>query len=159
MVDVLIPARTTRHTVAPLTFSSHALTPKGMNKMVINHLERLFVTSDTSTIVTELEVAHPAANLIVMAAKAQEAEIGDGTNLVVSLAGELLDNAGALLREGLHTTEIAEGYEKASFKALEILETLIIPGTEKIDVFDASAVRSLQAVALSSSIILSLHPG
>jgi hypothetical protein len=44
-----------------------------MNKMVINHLERLFVTSDTSTIVTELEVAHPAANLIVMAAKAQEA--------------------------------------------------------------------------------------
>lgn len=52
--------------------------------MVINHLERLFVTSDTSTIVTELEVAHPAANLIVMAAKAQEAEIGDGTNLVRS---------------------------------------------------------------------------
>ena len=108
--------------------------------MVINHLERLYVTSDTSTIVTELEVAHPAANLVVMAAKAQEAEIGDGTNLVVSLAGELLDHAGTLLREGLHTTEIAEGYEKASAKALEVLETLIIPGTEKIDMFDAAAV-------------------
>jgi T-complex protein 1 subunit theta len=53
-----------------------------MNKMVINHLERLFVTSDASTIVTELEVNHPAAKLLVHAAKAQEAEIGDGTNLV-----------------------------------------------------------------------------
>lgn len=50
--------------------------------MVINHLEKLFVTSDASTIVSELEVQHPAAKLLVMAAKAQEAEIGDGTNLV-----------------------------------------------------------------------------
>jgi hypothetical protein len=50
--------------------------------MVINHLEKLFVTSDASTIINELEVNHPAAKLIAMAAKAQEAEIGDGTNLV-----------------------------------------------------------------------------
>lgn len=50
--------------------------------MVINHLEKLFVTSDASTIVTELEVFHPAAKLLVMAAKAQASEVGDGTNLV-----------------------------------------------------------------------------
>lgn len=49
--------------------------------MVINHLEKLFVTSDAATIVKELEVAHPAAKLVVLAAQAQEAEIGDGTNL------------------------------------------------------------------------------
>jgi hypothetical protein len=50
--------------------------------MVINHLERLVVTSDASTIVNELEVNHPAAKLLVMAAKAQAGEVGDGTNLV-----------------------------------------------------------------------------
>lgn len=54
----------------------------GMNKMVINHLEKLFVTSDASTIVQELEVQHPAAKLLVMAAQAQQQEIGDGTNMV-----------------------------------------------------------------------------
>jgi len=54
----------------------------GMNKMVINHLEKLFVTSDASTIVSELDVFHPAAKLLVLAAKAQEQEMGDGTNLV-----------------------------------------------------------------------------
>jgi|TARA_B110000305_G_scaffold187758_1_gene209282 hypothetical protein len=58
----------------------------GMNKMVINHLDRLFVTSDAAVIVRELEVAHPAAKLLVMAAQAQEQEIGDGTNLVVRVA-------------------------------------------------------------------------
>ncbi len=53
-----------------------------MNKMVINHLEKLFVTSDASTIVNELEIQHPAARLIVLAAQAQEQEIGDATNFV-----------------------------------------------------------------------------
>jgi chaperonin GroEL (HSP60 family) len=56
-----------------------------MNKMVINHLEKLFVTSDASTIVTEMDVYHPAAKLLVMAAKAQAGEVGDGTNLVSPL--------------------------------------------------------------------------
>jgi T-complex protein 1 subunit theta len=59
----------------------------GMNKMVINHLEKLFVTSDASTIAAELEVQHPAAKLLVMAAQAQQQEIGDGTNLVCWVAG------------------------------------------------------------------------
>ena len=30
--------------------------PRGMNKMVINHIEKLFVTSDAATIIRELEV-------------------------------------------------------------------------------------------------------
>lgn len=50
--------------------------------MVINHLEKLFVTSDASTITQELEVQHPAAKLLVMAAQSQQQEIGDGTNMV-----------------------------------------------------------------------------
>ena len=54
--------------------------------MVINHLEKLFVTSDASTIMNELEVQHPAAKMLVFAARAQEQEIGDGTNLVRSFA-------------------------------------------------------------------------
>ena len=29
---------------------------KGMKKMVINHLEKIFVTSDAATIIKELEV-------------------------------------------------------------------------------------------------------
>ena len=40
-----------------------------MKKMVINHLEKLFVTSDAATIMKEMEVAHPAANMIVLASK------------------------------------------------------------------------------------------
>ncbi len=46
-----------------------------MNKMVINHLEKLFVTNDAATIIKELEVQHPAAKMIVMATKMMEQEV------------------------------------------------------------------------------------
>ena len=44
-----------------------SLGPNGMKKMVINHLDKIFVTSDAATVMRELEVAHPAAKMIVMA--------------------------------------------------------------------------------------------
>lgn len=67
-----------------------ALGPHGLNKMVINHLDRLFVTSDAATIIKESDVHHPAAKMVAQAAKMQENECGDGSNLVLSLAGELM---------------------------------------------------------------------
>lgn len=104
--------------------SRTSLGPNGMNKLVINHLERVFVTSDTATIVEELEVVHPAAKMLVMAAKMQEQELGDGTNLVVSIAGELLLKSASLFRMGLHSAEIVTGYKKAYDKCIELLEDM-----------------------------------
>ena len=43
--------------------------------MIVNHLEKLFVTSDAATIMKELEVIHPAAKLLVAASQQQEAEV------------------------------------------------------------------------------------
>ncbi|KAI1790404.1 T-complex protein 1 [Ganoderma leucocontextum] len=98
--------------------------PNGRNKLVINHLGRLFVTSDAATIIREIEVVHPAAKLLVMASQAQESEMGDATNSVMILAGEMLKKAENLLIMGLHPSEIIKGYELASAKALSELETL-----------------------------------
>jgi len=98
--------------------------PNGMNKMVINHLDKLFVTNDAATIIRELEVEHPAAKMLILGAQMQENEVGDATNLVIILASQLLKEAEDLIRMGLKPTEIADGYEKALDKALEILDTL-----------------------------------
>ncbi|CAM9222261.1 unnamed protein product, partial [Ectocarpus sp. 8 AP-2014] len=65
-----------------------SLGPNGMNKLVVNHLDKTIVTSDGATIVRELEVMHPAAKMVVLASQMQEQEAGDGTSLVVTLTGE-----------------------------------------------------------------------
>ncbi len=117
--------------------------------MVIDHLDKLFVTNDAGTIVQELEVRHPAAKLLVMAAKAEQEEIGDGANLVTSFAGELLQGAEQLIRIGLHPSEIIGGYNKANTQALELLQELGEPGSEKVDVKEKDQVvqRIVSAVA------------
>ena len=53
----------------------------GMFKLVINQLDKIFITSDTATIVKEMEVVHPAAKLIVEAAKKQEDEVWESFSL------------------------------------------------------------------------------
>ncbi|CAL1538921.1 unnamed protein product [Lymnaea stagnalis] len=114
--------------LAKTTISAYG--PHGQNKMVINHLEKLFVTNDAATILRELEVEHPAAKILVMASQQQEQECGDGTNFVLGFAGALLENAEELLRMGLSVAEVTEGYEMALKKALDVLPGLSL-GTVK----------------------------
>lgn len=97
-----------------------------MNKMVINHIEKLFVTNDAATIMREIEVQHPAAKLVIMASDMQEKEVGDGTNFTIIFAGQLLQNAGDLLNMGLSPVEIIDGYNIALKHTLEILPKLVV---------------------------------
>ncbi|KAK8918781.1 T-complex protein 1 subunit alpha [Platanthera zijinensis] len=127
-----------------------SLGPNGMNKMIINHLDKLFVTNDAATIVNELEVQHPAAKILVLAGKAQQEEIGDGANLTISFAGEILQNAEELIRMGLHPSEIISGYTKAINKTIELLEELVEEGSENMDVRSKVEVVSRMKAAVSS---------
>ncbi|KAF5184744.1 T-complex protein 1 subunit theta [Thalictrum thalictroides] len=127
-----------------------SLGPNGRNKMVINHLDKLFVTNDAATIVNEMEVQHPAAKLLVLAGKAQQEEIGDGANLTISFAGELLQGAEELIRFGLHPSEIISGFGKAINKAIELLDELVENGSEIMDVRNKEQVVIRMKAAVAS---------
>jgi len=120
-----------------------SLGPNGMNKLVVNHLERITVTSDCATIVKELEIEHPAAKMLSLAAKMQDEECGDGTNLTVSFAGGLLNATEELLRSGLHTSEVIAGFKKAGGYLDKILPTLV---NKTVDVNDVSELVLAEAI-------------
>jgi T-complex protein 1 subunit theta len=120
--------------------------PNGMNKLVVNHLEMITVTSDCATIVKELEIEHPAAKMLSLAAKMQDEECGDGTNLTVSFAGGLLNSTEELLRSGLHTSEIIAGYKSAGEKLEEILPSLVTKTVASSDVTKESLVEAIKPV-------------
>jgi T-complex protein 1 subunit theta len=100
--------------------------------------------------VNELEVQHPAAKILVLAGRAQQEEIGDGANLTISFAGELLEKAEELIRMGLHPSEIIIGYTKAINKTVEILEDLVEKGSENMDVRNKEEVVLLMRSAVAS---------
>lgn len=66
--------------------------PYGLSKLIVNAWGKRFVTSDTAAILKELEVQHPAAKLLVMAAEMQKQEMGGGCSFLLILAGHLLTN-------------------------------------------------------------------
>jgi T-complex protein 1 subunit theta len=52
--------------------------------------------------------------------------MGDSTNFVVVVAGQLLQHAEYLLKMGLHISEVIDGYRVASAKALEYFQGFYI---------------------------------
>jgi thermosome len=119
------------------------LGPKGMDKMLVDDAGSVVVTNDGVTILDEMDIEHPAANMIVEVAQTQEDEVGDGTTTAVVIAGELLSKAEELLDQDIHATILAQGYRQAAEKAKEILEE------EAIDV-DADDDETLENVAATA---------
>jgi thermosome len=97
-----------------------------MDKMLVDSMGDVTITSDGRTILDEMDIQQPAAKMMVEVAKTQDNEAGDGTTTAVILAGELLGKAEELTEKNVHPTIIIDGYKKASEKALEALEKIAI---------------------------------
>lgn len=106
--------------------------PSGRNKILVNKHDRTFVTNDAATILNELDIVHPAVKMLIMASKQQEFEMGDNTNLVLILAGELLNIAEKLLTLGLSVPEITQGFNLANRFLQDSLEKLVVSQVKNI---------------------------
>ena len=121
------------------------LGPKGMDKMLVDSTGNVVVTNDGVTILKEMDIEHPAANMIVEVAETQEDETGDGTTTSVVIAGELLAKAEDLLEQDIHATILAQGYRQAAQKAKEILEDVAID----VDESDREYLEQVAATAMT----------
>ena len=118
---------TAARTIADSVRSS--LGPRGMDKMLVDSVGDVVITNDGVTILKEMDVQHPAAKMLVEVAKAQDAEVGDGTTTSVIIAGELLKKALDLIDSNVHPTIITRGYRMANDKAQEVLKNVSKPVT------------------------------
>ncbi len=129
-----------------------SLGPKGMDKMLINNFGDIIITNDGRTMLQEMDLQHPVARMMVDVARTIDNEVGDGTTSSVVVAGELLGKAEQLIKNGIHATIIADGYEKASEKALETLDKIAIA----ISLENKDELKKIAATSLASKIISNL---
>ncbi len=122
------------------------LGPKGMDKMLVSDLGDIVITNDGATILEEMNVDHPAAKLMVGIAKTQDKEVGDGTTTSVVIAGNLLKKAADLIDQSIHPTTVIKGYELASKKAMEVLNSI----SEKVTVSDKDTLVKIAVVSMGS---------
>ncbi len=127
------------------------LGPRGMDKMLIDSLGDITITSDGAKVLEEIDVQHPAAKMIIEIAKTQDKEVGDGTTTAVVFAGELLKKAGELLEQEIHPSIVISGYQKAADKALEVLGKVAID----VDMEDRATLLKLAGTSMRSKSVSS----
>jgi thermosome len=137
------------------------LGPNGMDKMLVSEGGDVVVTNDGATILQEMDIEHPAAQMLVEVAESQEAEVGDGTTTAAVVAGELLVETEDLLDDDIHPTTIVEGFSRARDIALEAIDDAVLEGDLDDDRLAQVAVSAMTgkgtggatAEALADSIV------
>ncbi|KAJ3222937.1 T-complex protein 1 subunit epsilon [Clydaea vesicula] len=132
-----------------------SLGPRGLDKILISPDGEITVTNDGATILTQMEVQHQIAKLLVQLSKSQDDEIGDGTTGVVVMAGALLEEADAMLDRGIHPIAIADGYERACNVAVAHLES--IADTVPFDKNNTDMLMRTAKTSLGSKIVSKCH--
>ena len=127
-----------------------ALGPKGMDKMLVDSMGDITITSDGRTILDEMDIQHPVAKMMVEIAKTQDEEVGDGTTTAVIVAGELLGKAEQLIEKNVHPTIIVDGYRKAADKALETLEKIAI----SVKPTEKSYLKKVAITSMASKLVV-----
>merc|ERR1712070_787507 len=132
------------------------LGPRGMDKLIHQEMGKVTITNDGATVISLLEIIHPAANTLVDIARSQDAEVGDGTTTVTVLAGELLKECKQFVEDGVHPQVIARAFRTASEFALQKLDevqtTLDFNNADtKRDTLERCAETTLQSKLIGGS--------
>ncbi|MGB9867859.1 MAG: TCP-1/cpn60 chaperonin family protein [Bacillota bacterium] len=101
--------------------------PKGLDTMLVDRFGEVIITNDGITILTKMDVNHPAARMVINSAKAQEEEVGDGTTTTTIMAAALLSEGVTHALKGVPVTRIIEGIKVAIKRALELMEAKAKP--------------------------------
>ncbi|KAJ6623173.1 chaperonin Cpn60/TCP-1 family [Mycena sp. CBHHK59/15] len=137
---------------------SSTLGPRGMDKLIVSERGEAQITNDGATILKLLDIVHPAARTLVDIARAQDAEVGDGTTSVVLFAAQLLKEVRGYIEEGVSPHIIMKGFRQASQLALERIKAIQIT----VDKSDPERFRSLllkcASTSMSSKLIHSEKP-
>ncbi|EPZ32103.1 chaperonin subunit 1 [Rozella allomycis CSF55] len=102
------------------------LGPRGMDKLIVDDKGKATISNDGATILKMLDIVHPAAKALVDIARAQDAEVGDGTTSVVLFAGELLKEVKGYVEDNVSPQVIIKGYRKACQVAVEKVKELSV---------------------------------
>ncbi|KAL0223202.1 hypothetical protein P9112_002592 [Eukaryota sp. TZLM1-RC] len=120
------------------------LGPRGLDKLIRTARDRT-ISNDGATIMSLLDVVHPAGKMLVDISRSQDFEQGDGTTSVVVLAVELMKLAKPFIEDKVHPRFITSAYRLALSKCLEKIEELQTTMTDSQKLLEKCAATSMSS--------------
>lgn len=131
------------------------LGPKGLNCMLVDKFGGVTVTNDGSAILDKIEVSHPAARMLIRTAKAQDAEVGDGTTTAAILASALISEGVSQVSRGVPVTKVIEGMSSGIRRALTVIEsaTKQVAGCDDPVVWQAACIAGRESEDIADLVV------
>ncbi|MDX1918834.1 MAG: TCP-1/cpn60 chaperonin family protein [Candidatus Caenarcaniphilales bacterium] len=117
--------------------------PQGMDVMLIDQYGDFTITNDGVKVLSLIETSHPAAKLVIEAAKTQEELVGDGTTTVTLLVDALLSEATQQIEKGVPIPKLIDGIKQALGVALTELNRQ----TKPLEGLDDPRLGALASIA------------
>jgi len=117
--------------------------PKGLDIMMVDSLGDVIISNDGVTILKMMAVNHPAARMIINTARAQQAEVGDGTTTATIIAGALVSEGANQVLKGVPVTQVIQGIKQGIDYSLELIEK----SSRLLDSMDDPRLLSVAAIA------------
>ncbi|KAI8928899.1 chaperonin Cpn60/TCP-1 family [Entophlyctis helioformis] len=129
------------------------LGPRGMDKLIVDSKGSVTISNDGATILTLLDIVHPAGKAIVDISRAQDAEVGDGTTSVTLLAAEFLKEVKQYIEEGVSPQIIIKGFRRASVLAVNKIREMAVQIERKNELEFRQLLEKCASTAMSSKLI------
>lgn len=129
------------------------LGPRGMDKLIVDSKEKVTISNDGATILSLLQIVHPAAKTLVDIARSQDAEVGDGTTTVTMLAGEFMKQAKPYIEDGINPQVIIRSYRKATAFALKKIAELQVTVKKDDPVEQRDLLKKCASTSMCSKLI------
>ncbi len=129
--------------------------PKGLDIMMVGNLGDVVISNDGVTILKLMAVNHPAARMIINAARAQQAEVGDGTTTATILAGALVVEGANQVIKGVPVTQVIQGIKLGIERSIALLEerSRVIDSVEDSILLNVAATAGRDQKELAALII------
>lgn len=128
------------------------LGPRGMDKLMRTD-DDVLITNDGATVMRKLQIAHPAAKLLLNISESQDMEVGDGTTSVVVIAGALLRVAKNFLEQGVVPQTVIKGFRTAASLCHKKMNDISVDLSQKSQAERTEMLRKCAETTLNSKLV------
>lgn len=130
---------------------------KGLDTMLVDQAGNAIITNDGATILGQMEIHHPAARLLIHAARTQKEAVGDGTTTATVIAAAMVEEGARQIGKGVPVTKVTDGIAEATRYVLAVLDASAEQAVSDDVLYRLAMTAGRQKTDVADAVIRAVH--